>query len=395
MAAILTLFITRYFTKHNAAQKHTTNNRLAVKQFLKPTLWVVCVVIAEEVWAQYGQSVALFDIAIPLLIAWAATRYARILIPDDSLYRFVSFIAWGLAILHIAGLLRAILEKLAHITFLFGGEKLDLVSITQGIITIIILVWLAFVISRLFDRKLSTYKTLEPSLVIVFGKLIKILLIIVAVLIGFSSAGINMSTFAVFGGAIGVGIGFGLQKVVSNLICGVIILLDRSIKPGDVIGLYQGRTYGWVNKLGARCISVRTRDGEEHLIPNEDIITQRVESWSYSDTKIRLKLPIGIGYYSDLHLAMKLLEEAPKGVERVLSDPPIAVRLLGFGDNSVNLELRVWIRDPESGVENVESQIRVNVWDLFHKNDITLPFPQRDLHFDDDKILEYIRAFKK
>ena len=267
-------------------------------------------------------------------------------------------------------------------------------SIVQGIVSIIVLVWLASVISRIFDKKLAAQKRLEPSLVIVFSKLIKILLIVVAVFIGFSSAGINMSTFAVFGGAIGVGIGFGLQKVVSNLICGVIILLDRSIKPGDVIALYDGKTYGWVNKLGARCISVRTRDGEEHLIPNEDIITQRVESWSYSDTKIRLKIPIGIGYYSDLHLAMKLLEEAPKNIKRVLSTPPVAVRLIGFGDNAVNLQLRVWICDPQSGVRNVESQILVNVWDLFHKNDITLPFPQRDIHFDDEKISAFIKEFK-
>ena len=188
----------------------------------------------------------------------------------------------------------------------------------------------------------------------------------------------GLTALAVFGGAIGLGLGFGLQKVISNLVSGMILLMDKSVKPGDVIAIDD--TFGWINRLSARYVSVITRDGTEHLIPNEDLISQRVENWSYSDSLIRLKLPIGIAYESDVPKAMSLAVDAATGVNRVLVTPKPVCRLMNFGSDSVELELRVWIDDPERGVANVRSDVLLNVWNAYHDGGIEFPFSQRDLH---------------
>src|SRR5690606_33084517 len=166
-------------------------------------------------------------------------------------------------------------------------------------------------------------------------------------------------------GAVGVGVGFGLQKVVSNLLSGILLLLDRSLKPGDVIEV--GDAYGWIEKMGGRYVTVATRDGKEYLIPNEDLITQQVINWSYTDRAIRLRIGTGISYRSDVRKAMELRAAAAAAEPRVLADEvhkPV-VRLVGFGDSSVDLELRIWVTDPEKGVVNIESDIRLAIWDAF------------------------------
>jgi small-conductance mechanosensitive channel len=211
-----------------------------------------------------------------------------------------------------------------------------------------------------------------------FSKLLKIVLVAIAIVVALQSVGIDLSAFTVFTGALGVGIGFGLQKTVSNLISGVMILMDKSIKPGDVIEV--AGTYGWVNSLGSRYASVITRDGIEHLIPNEELITQRVSNWSFSNSEVRVKIPVGVSYNADVRKAMELCLEAAADVERVLDTPKPACLLKGFGDSAVDLELRIWINDPRNGVSNVKSQVLLGVWDRFHAHAIEIPFPQRDIH---------------
>ncbi|MBC9866864.1 MAG: mechanosensitive ion channel, partial [Opitutae bacterium] len=181
-------------------------------------------------------------------------------------------------------------------------------------------------------------------------------------------------------------LGFGLQKVISILISGVILLLVKSIKPGDVISLNQ--TYGWINKLSARYVSVITRDGLEHLIPNEDLITNRVENWSFSDPKIRLRAPIGVSYDCDLRKAQELCLEAAMACPRVLNDPAPRCHVRGFGDNWVDLELRFWIPDPSKGVTNIKSMVYLEIWDRFLQHGIEIPFPQRDLHLRSGRSIE-------
>jgi small-conductance mechanosensitive channel len=205
------------------------------------------------------------------------------------------------------------------------------------------------------------------------------------------SIGIDLTAFAVFSGAVGVGVGFGLQKVVSNLVSGVILLLDRSIKPGDVIEL--DGTYGSVIALNARYASVQTRDGKEYLIPNEDLITQRVTNWSFSNDLIRLHVKVGISYRSDPHAAIGLALEAARDVPRVLPKPPPNCLLVGFGDSTIDLELRFWISDPVNGIANVRGAVMLNMWDLYQQHGIELPYPQRELTLRNPEALGQVLSY--
>jgi small-conductance mechanosensitive channel len=190
--------------------------------------------------------------------------------------------------------------------------------------------------------------------------------------------GLDLTFFALFGGALGLGLGFGLQKVFANLVSGFILLGDKSIKPGDVIQLKD--TYGWINFLGSRYVSVVTRDGIEHLIPNENLITGEVINWSYSQKLVRLRVPVGVAYGSDLDKVRELMLAAAADTLRVLKDPKPACLLTGFGDNAVNLELRAWINDPRHGIGSVKSDLFWAIWQRFRDHAIEMPYPQRDVH---------------
>ena len=205
-------------------------------------------------------------------------------------------------------------------------------------------------------------------------------------LVTLSTVGIDLTAFALFGGAVGVGLGFGFQKVFSNLISGILLLLDRSIKPGDVIEV--GSTFGRIQALRARYAAVRTRDGTEYLIPNEDLITTRVVNWSFSNKLVRLKIPFGVSYDSDIVLARKLVLEAAAATSRVLKVPKPVCHLKDFGESSIDLELRIWINDPEKGVSNIGSEIRLAIWISFKEHGIEFPFPQRDVHLKPARVAE-------
>ena len=282
------------------------------------------------------------------------------------------------AALNLVGLLDPTIRTLDNMGLNMGDVRLSVLGIIKAGLVLMVLLWVAGAISRVIEHRLDSSSTLSPSARVLLGKFIKVILIVIAILAALESIGIDLTALAVFGGAVGLGIGFGLQKVISNLISGVILLMDKSVKPGDVIAI--DNTFGWINRLSARYVSLITRDGTEHLIPNEDLISQRVENWSYSDSLIRLKLPIGVAYESDVPLAMKLAVESAEGVERVLENPAPVCRLMEFGSDSVNLELRVWINDPQKGVANVQSDVLLNVWNSYHEHGVEFPFSQRDLH---------------
>jgi small-conductance mechanosensitive channel len=198
-----------------------------------------------------------------------------------------------------------------------------------------------------------------------------------AVIIGLQSIGFDLSSLTLFSGAIGLGIGFGLQKVVSNLISGLILLVDKSIKPGDVISL--GETFGWISELGARYVSVVTRDGREYLIPNEDLITGQVVNWSHSSELVRLDIYFGVSYDSDPHEVRKLASEAAAEVKRVVPNPAPVCHVVGFGDSSIDFILRFWIRDPTGGLTNVRGAVYLALWDALKAANIEIPFPRRDV----------------
>ena len=259
-----------------------------------------------------------------------------------------------------------------------GQTRVTMLSLFKGIIAISILIPMTGWLIKSSTTQVGKMQNVSPALQVLVTKFLKVFIAVGAILFAISSMGVDLSSFAVLGGAIGLGLGFGFQKVISNLISGVILLGDRSIKPGDVIEVDQ--TYGWINTLGARYTSVITRDGTEHLIPNEMMITEKVVNWSFSDDKVRVKIPFGVSYTSDIHKAMDLALEAANADQRILKEPVAAVRLTGYGDNSVDFELRAWILDPTDGLGNIRSAFYIRIWDLFKENGIEFPYPQRDVH---------------
>jgi small-conductance mechanosensitive channel len=324
-----------------------------------------------------GLRADLLRLAESLVLVWVLIRLSSRLVQNEHLARMVAVVAWIVAALNIAGLIGPVVSLLDAMAISVGTFRLSLLLMLKGVITLAVLVWVANTVSRLTERRLRGFVPLTPAMQVLAGKLVRMTLLTLAVVFALGSIGIDLTAFAVFSGAIGVGVGFGLQKVVSNLVSGVILLMDRSIKPGDVVEI--DGTYGSVSTLNARYVSVLTRDGKEYLIPNEDLITQRVTNWSYSSDLIRLHVKLGISYQSDPHRAIELAIEATRDVKRVLKKPEPICLLVAFGDSSIDLELRFWIEDPVNGTANVRSAVMLNVWDLFQANGIEIPSPQREL----------------
>ena len=347
-----------------------------------PVVWLTLQWLSVAAASGAGWPHRLITITVSLLTAWVVIRLATGLLASAAVARMVALIAWSIAALSILGLLTPLMAALDTAAFNLGSLRLSALVVLKGVLTLALLLWLAAAAGRMLEARVRAVDTLTPSVQVLISKLVRILLVTAAIVAGLSAVGIDLTAFAVFSGALGVGIGFGLQKVVSNFVSGIILLLDRSIKPGDVIAI--GETYGWINSLNARFASVITRDGIEHLIPNELLITERVENWSFTHRRVRVRLPIGVSYKTDLHKAIALSIEAAMACERVIETPAPQCLLTGFGDSSVDLELRVWIRDPQNGVANVRSAILLQVWDRFREHGIEIPFPQRDVHLSAD-----------
>lgn len=259
-----------------------------------------------------------------------------------------------------------------------GAHRVSLFNVLVFAVVSAIIYGAARIAFRVIERLIRGSDRLDASQKVLAQKIAGLAIIGIAVLIGVDLLAIDLTAFTVFSGAFGLAIGFGLQKTLGNLIAGLILLMDRSVKPGDVIVV--GDTFGAISKIGIRAVSVVTRDGKEHLIPNEKLMTDSVENWSYSSRNVRLRIPVGVAYTSDLALAQRLMLQAASAATRVLADPKPTVWLKGFGDSSVDHDILVWITDPEMGVGNVQSEILNILWVLFKQHDIEIPFPQRDVH---------------
>ena len=353
-------------------------------------LLILLVWFEERAFEAAGTAPRLLWLVESLALAWIIIRVSSGLVRSPQLARLFAGAAWIVAALNIAGLIGPTVALLGTMAFTVGTLRLSVLLLIKGVLLLAGLVWAANLVSHVIESRLERAAEITPSVRVLASKLARATLLTLAVVVALSSVGIDLTAFAVFSGAIGVGVGFGLQKVVSNLVSGVILLLDRSIKPGDVIEI--GSTYGWITRLNARFVSVVTRDGTEYLIPNEDLITQQVVNWSYSDDLVRLHVGFGISYDADVRAAIRLAIEAADGVERVLGEPKPVCLLTGLGDSAVELELRFWIADPRGGTANVRSDVLLRVWDLFHMAGIGFPFPQRDLNLRDPDGLA--RAFR-
>jgi len=267
---------------------------------------------------------------------------------------------------------------LQGVDFQLGHVHFSLLHVQRAFFLLLALYWLSKNL-RIFLHFWVTAKSgLTAAAQILLYRLGSIFLFSACVVIVLHYLGLDLTVFALFSGALGLGLGFGLQKIFANLVSGFILLGDKSIKPGDVIQLKD--TYGWINFLGSRYCSVVTRDGIEHLIPNENLITGEVINWSYSQNLVRLRVPVGVAYGSDLEKARDLMLAAAADTPRVIKDPKPACIITGFGDNAVNMEVRMWINDPQNGIASVKSDLFWAIWQRFRDHGIEMPYPQQDVH---------------
>lgn len=314
-----------------------------------------------------------------VLAAWIVIRIAVQFIRNPLVRNIFALIIWVMAALSIFGVLDETTGALDAIAFSIGTFRISALAVIKSAISIFILLYLATFLSALFERRVLKTKSLTRSSQVLIAKIIRISLIVIALLIGVTSAGIDLSVFTVFSGAVGLGVGFGLQKVVSNLFSGFLLLMDKSIEPGDVIELENSDTFGWVHHMGARYTEIITRDNKSFLIPNEDFITQRVVNWSHGDKLIRLDVKFGVHYNSDPHQVIALAIEAATRPARVVETPKPVCWLLEFGDSSLNFSLRFWIKDAEAGVTNVKGDVMLALWDVFKEHGIEIPYPHREI----------------
>ena len=336
-------------------------------------LWL-CVQVVINI----GYNTFLMILVLNLSMAWVVIQLATSVILDRFWSRLIAVLSWSIAALNIIGILDESIALLDRIGFHIGEIHLTLLSIVKALVILVALLKCVGWFGHYLEKKLAGVPEILPSTRLMITKSVNITLLFLVCLVALNSIGINLTALTLFSGAIGVGIGFGLQKIVGNFISGLILLSDKSIKPGDVVQLVD--VYGWVKHMGGRYVSVVTRDEKEYLIPNEDLITQQVINWSYSSKKIRIRVPVGITYKANPHEVIQMIVGEVRSIDRILADPAPKCLLKGFGESSIDLELRFWIDDPQNGVANVTSEALLKIWDVLKENEIEIPFPQRDVH---------------
>lgn len=369
----------RWLRSREGWQKWQLRTALVVHKRLRgiifvAMIWIVLLIMREITWPSRSY---IIGIAANLALAWLIVTFATRLISNPSVRAIVRYGAWSWVTLRILGLTQNAVEVMDAIAYQAGDFRLSVWLIVQGVFILSIFFFVARFISRQTSVRIQSNEDISPSMRVLFVKFLQVVLYGAAFFIGLKAVGFDLTGLAVLSGAIGVGLGFGLQKVVSNLVSGIIILLDKSIKPGDVITV--GQTFGWINSLGARYVSITTRDGREYLIPNEDLITTQVVNWSHSNDFVRLDIYFGTAYDDDPHQVRKLAIEAAQTVDRVLSFRPPVCHIVGFGDSSVDYILRFWIKDPTGGLTNIRGNVYLALWDAFKNNGISIPFPQREV----------------
>ncbi|MEM6586202.1 MAG: mechanosensitive ion channel domain-containing protein [Pseudomonadota bacterium] len=288
-----------------------------------------------------------------------------------------------------------IVKALDEWAITIGALRISAFDVVFLAATIMLVVTVAWFATRLGRRAMRNVKRFDGAQSLLAEKLVTIAVWTIAFFVTVDLVGLDLSALAFFGGAFGLAVGFGMQKTFGNLISGILLLLDKSIQPGDVISVTDqagNEAVGQIRKIGIRAISVITRDQTEHLIPNENLMVNQVVNWSYSSREVRVKAPVGVSYDSDLDLVTKLLYRAVDETPRVLTTPKPRVNLMGFGDSSVDFELRFWIEDPEAGLANIRSDVYNRVWQLFKENDIEIPYPQSDLHLRPSAQLDKLLA---
>lgn len=355
-----------------------------INRILFPLTTLILVYIGQLVLSTW-QPTRILEVAVILLVAMAVIRllvYALryIFAPGTWVRAMENVIAtavWLVLALYLSGFLPRLIDALNSISFGVGKNRITLLLVLQSVLTVLVTLIIVLWISRALENKLMRTQQIHMNVRVVLTKLIRVVLSVLAVLIALSAVGFDITLLSVFGGALGVGLGFGLQKIASNYVSGFIILLDKSIHMGDVITVDSH--YGVVNELRTRYMVLKKLDGTEVVIPNETLISNAVINHSFSDRKARVQLPIQISYDSPLEEAMQLMRNAAIANSRVLKDPAPDVHIKGFGESGIDLSLNIWIADPEEGSARLKSDIYLEIWRSFKEHSISIPYPQREI----------------
>ena len=392
MGIILVLIIAAYLLKVTC--RPTIRTHIANAGYSKTALRIWAVVIARLdliffmmiSWSTYFVMSAatwpsrsyFINIAAEIATAWFFIAIFTRLISNQSVRALIRTFGWAYAALVITGLWGNVSGLLDSLAFETSGFRLSVLMLLTALFTLALLFVIAGFLTKTTSSRLNAAADISPSIKVLLQKIAQISFYGLAALIGMKTIGFDLSNLALLTGAIGLGLGFGLQKIVSNLVSGVIILLDKSIKPGDVISLDD--TFGWITSLGARYASITTRDGREYLVPNEDFITHKVVNWTHSSDFVRLDIHFGVSYDSDPHEVKRIATEAPKTVNRVVTNPAPVCHIINFGDYSIDFKLRFWIKDPTAGLTNIRGNVYLALWDALKENNIEIPYPRRDVH---------------
>ena len=357
----------------------------AFSHIATPIALFIILQIATIALGAAGQSTALVSAGVSLLSAWIVIRLVTLVIRSAFWSKVAFYVAWPVAALDAFGALDDVTRQLDAFAIPLGendaGQVVDFsaLDMVRTLIIFGLLFWIAGFVNRFLQTRIKSVDELTPSLQALLIKILNILLPVIAFLIALQVVGFNLATLTIFGGAVGLGIGLGLQRTISNFFAGFTLIADKSIKPGDVIEIND--TFGWVTQMSARYVSVRTRDGTEHLVPNDNFIESGVINWSHTDKVVRIHAPFGVSYnWRDMEGLARKAEETVLKVNRVVERPAPRCNLVEFGDSSVNFDLRFWIVDPANGVSNVRSDVLMAIWNVLHEMGVEIPFPQRDLH---------------
>lgn len=361
-----------------------TLGREALHQLLFPLLALALILFARGLLRPV-QSVALLNIVVPLLTSLAIARFAVLMLRQvfapsvwlDASSRVIIWTVWAAFALYVTGLAPDLLEFLDQLGFTVGKQRISLLLVLQGTLALVTAILIALWLGRFVEVRLMAASTVQMSLRVMLSKLAQALFVLLAVLIALPAVGIDLTVLSVFGGMLGVGIGFGLQKIASNYVSGFIILFDRSVSIGDVISVDQHS--GRVTKMTARYVVLRNPAGTEALIPNETLIGSPVINHTYTDRRVHVPVPVQVSYECDLDNAVRILQEIPSRHSRLLTEPAPRVSIKEFADSGIQLELGVWIEDPEEGVANVRSDLYFDIWREFKQAGIEIPYPQREV----------------
>ncbi|MBK7665445.1 MAG: mechanosensitive ion channel [Sterolibacteriaceae bacterium] len=394
LCVAVAFLIARYVRSRRIADAHAAGRvaelgRRSVRRLTFPLAGIVLLLFGRGLAHLSGLPTQLFANAIALLAAMALIRMAvfalrTVFAPSGWLASFergFAAIVWVLFALHVLGILPDVVAWMESVEFSVGAQNLSVWLVLQGAVTVLITVLAALWLSGLLETRLMASKELNASLKAVFSRLAKALLLLLAVLIALPMVGLDLTTLSVFGGALGVGLGFGMQKIASNYVSGFIILLDRSIQIGNMITVDRFR--GEVLQINTRYSVLRSLTGVESIVPNEMLIASVVENETYTNPRVRISMPVQISYQSDLDLAMQIMTESARAQPRVLAEPPPQAFVGGFADSGINLELGLWIGDPQEGTLGVRSAINLRIWREFKRQGVEIPYPQREVRLLD------------